>query len=73
MSSPRTCRDWQILAILGTILTGTGVLLIVSWFGTRKRMREAGTWERQGGAGAYAWLVIYLVLSCLGIFLALKP
>lgn len=61
------------MPIFGTILFGTAVILIFVWFGTRKKMTEEGTWEEQGGAGAYGWLIIYAVLAVLGLWLGLKP
>ena len=59
------------MILKGTSLTGLGIFLLYIWFGTRRTMIDRGTWETEGGGGAYAWLVIYHLLIVAGVAIAL--
>lgn len=54
--------------MIGTILVFIGSFLIITWFGTRSRMISKGTWESEGGGGAYLWLAIYVCIVVAGFF-----
>lgn len=53
--------------MLSGILIGLGVILIITWFQTRNKMIHEGTWETEGGSGAYLWLIIYIGLIVAGV------
>lgn len=57
------------MKVVGLGLIALGAFLIYSWFGTRRMMIREGTWEEQGGAGAYIWLAIHLGIVLLGVVL----
>jgi len=52
--------------MLGTILIFAGIFLIITWFGTRKKMISEGKWESEGGGGAYFLLAIYVTIIIAG-------
>ena len=60
------------MAIISTLLWLGGSILLFIWVGTRNKMIREGTWAEQGGAGAYLWLVIYLVMIVSGFLLGLR-
>ena len=54
------------MVIVGYGLIGVGGFLVATWFGTRLMMLREGTWAKQGGAGSYIWLVIYVAMILAG-------
>ena len=60
----------NIKAIIGRILIFLSIILFFIWFRTKRQMKKEGTWQEEGGLGAYLWLLIYIILFILGIYLA---
>lgn len=56
------------MVIFSWLITLLGIVLIWSWFGTRRRMQRFNVWD-ENKLGAYMALGVYIIVLCIGIWL----
>ena len=56
------------MIVFSSLITLLGMVLIWSWFGTRRRMKRFGVWD-QNKLGAYMALTAYIILLLIGVYL----
>ena len=56
------------MKVVGWMLFFVGILLLVTWFGTRRKSIREGDWE-DTKYGAYLWLAVDIVLIVAGLWL----